>query len=291
MTGAQACQEARRTLACGMGIEQVLAGRGGVARTRDLLASGVTERDLERRVRDGTLVRVRRGVLASPGAPEDLVGAVAAGARLTCVSAAPHYGLWCLRPAEDLHVCRVMRSADGCVNHRGMAIPPHPLLPLVGLADVLVHVLQCRPAEESVPMVECALRRGNTVVGFLEARLSGNRNGRARAALASVDRTGESAIEVVARLLLRGAGLDVRPQVPIEGVGRVDFLVEGFLIVEIDGAAYHSDRQAYRRDRRRNNMSMIGGYSVLRFTYEDVMFNPKEVLALVFRALGPRPVL
>ncbi|WP_434993512.1 DUF559 domain-containing protein [Arthrobacter sp. Ld5] len=273
-----------------MSIDRILASRGGVARTGDLLAGGVSERDLERHLCAGSIIRVRRGVLARPDAPEDLVRAVAAGARLTCVSAAGHYGLWCVRRTAELHVCRVTRSADGCVNHRGRTVPPHPRLPLVGLADVLVHVLQCRPADESAPMVESAFRRGDITPGFLEARLVGKRNGRARAALASVELTGGSAIEVVARLLLRGAGLEVRPQVHIDGVGRVDFLVEGFLVVEIDGAAYHSDRQALRRDRRRNNMSIIGGYTVLRFCYEDVMFAPDEVLALVFRALGRRPV-
>ncbi|MFC3300251.1 DUF559 domain-containing protein [Arthrobacter agilis] len=270
--------------------EQILQSSGGVARTDTLLQHGVGERAIERSIDDGRVLRIRRGVLALPDAPPDFIRALAAGARLTCLSAATHYGLWCVRPSSDLHVSRLGRSAEGCINHRAATVPPHPRLPLVGLADVLVHVLRCRPAEESVPLVESALRRGATTAAFIESRLTGPFNGRARAALGSVDLTGESAIEVVARLLLRGAGLDVRPQVHIAGVGRVDFLVEGFLIVEIDGAAFHSDRQALRRDRRRNNMTVIGGYLVLRFCYEDVMFQPDDVLAMVLTALGRRPV-
>lgn len=273
-----------------MTIEQILAVSGGVASTGALLERGVGERAIERSIGDGRILRVRRGVLALPDAPPEFIRAVGAGARLTCVSAAVHYGLWRVRPAIGVHVSRPTRSADGCINHRVVTVPPHSRLPLVGLADVLVHVLQCRPADESVPMVECALRRGDTVAAFLESRLTGRRNGRARAALASVDLTGESAIEVVARLLLRGAGLEVRSQVRIAGVGRVDFLVEECLVVEIDGAAFHSDRQALRRDRKRNNMTVIGGYIVLRFCYEDVMFQPDDVLTMVFTALGRRPV-
>jgi very-short-patch-repair endonuclease len=277
-------------LAGPMTPEQILQSSGGVARTSTLLQRGAGERAIERSIDDGRILRIRRGVLALPGAPPDLVRALAAGARLTCLSAATHYGLWCVRPSSVLHVSRAGRSAEGCINHRGRSVPPHPRMPLVGLADVLVHVLQCRPPEESVPVVECALRRGATTAAFVGSRLRGPFNGVARAALASVDLTGESAIEVVARLLLRGAGLDVRPQVHIAGVGRVDFLVEGHLIVEIDGAAFHSDRQALRRDRRRNNMTVIGGYLVLRFCYEDVMFQPDDVLAMVLAALGRRPV-
>lgn len=273
-----------------MTIERALQSVGGVARTSALLSSGFSERDLERGVRSGALVRVRRGVLALPDAPPEFVRAIAAGARLTCLSAATHYGLWCVRPAAGLHVSRSARSAEGCVNHRKMSVPPHPRLPIVGLVDVLVHVLQCRPDEESVPLVESALRRGDTVPAFIEARLLGARNGRARAALAAVDLTGESPIEVVARLLLRKAGLHVEPQVTITGVGRVDFLVEGFLVVEIDGATFHSDRRALRNDRRRNNKTVINGYAVLRFCYEDVMFHQDDVLAMVLMALGRRPV-
>ncbi|MHA7287164.1 DUF559 domain-containing protein [Arthrobacter sp. MDT3-44] len=273
-----------------MTIEQILTVSGGVASTGDLLKRGVGERAIERYIGDGRLLRVRRGVLALPDAPPDFIEAVAGGARLTCVSAAVHYRLWCTRPAVRMHVSRPTRSVAGCMNHRAVTVPPHPQLPLVGVADALVHVLQCRPADESVPMVECALRRGDTTAAFLESRLPGKRNGKARAALALVDLTAESAIEVVTRLLLRGAGLGVRSQVRIAGVGRVDFLVEDCLVVEIDGAAFHSDRRALRRDRRRNNMTVIGGYTVLRFCYEDVMFEPEEVLAMVFRALGRRPI-
>lgn len=273
-----------------MTLEQVLRSSGGVARTGALLERGVGEREIERSIGEGRVLRVRRGVLALPDAPPEFVHALTAGARLTCVSAAVHYGLWCIRPASELHLSRSGRSVRGCVNHRGRTVPAHSRLPLVGLADVLVHVLQCRPPEESVPMVECALRRGDTVAAFLDARLPGARNGRARAALTSVDLTGESGIEVVARLLLRGAGLGVRSQVRIIGVGRVDFLVEDFLIVEIDGAAFHSDRQALRRDRTRNNRTVIAGYIVLRFCYEDVMFQPNQVLTMVLAALGRRPV-
>lgn len=268
----------------------MLRSLGGVAPTRVLRARGVSRWEIGRGVDGGRIVRLRRGVLALPDAAPDLVTAVREHARLTCISAASYYGLWRIRDPQEVHVSRTDDVDAGCVNHRTRSVPVHPRLPLVGLADVLVHVLQCRPAEESVPMVECALRRGDTVPSFLEERLPGRRNGKARAALAKVDCTADSAIEVVARLILTGAGLTVRSQVPIPHVGRVDFLVEGFLVVEVDGAAFHSDRRALRRDLRRNNMTIIGGYAVLRFTYEDVMFHPEELLAQVLQVLGRRPV-
>lgn len=270
-------------------LETTLAFLGGAAPTHVLRSRGVTQWEINRGVDDGSALRIRRGVLALPDTPPELVTAVREHARLTCISAATYYGLWRVREPEEVHLSRLERTAADCVNHWSRSVAAHERLPVVGLADVLVHVLQCRPEEESVAMVECALRLGRLDSGVLEARLRGRRNGKARAALAKVECSADSAIEVVARLLLRGAGLQVRPQVQIPGVGRVDFLVEGFLVVEIDGAAYHSDRQSLRRDRLRNNAAVASGYTVLRFTYEDVMFYPQELLALVLKVLaGPR---
>jgi very-short-patch-repair endonuclease len=160
----------------------------------------------------------------------------------------------------------------------------------VGLADVLLHALGCLPPLDAAVMVECALRRGALGKEFLLARLAGNRHGRARTALALACGSADSAIEVVARTLLRSAGLAVETQVYLEGVGCVDFLVEGFLVVEIDGAEFHSDRKALRRDRKRNNTTIAGGYLVLRYCYEDIMFHRDDVLAQVMGVLSGRPV-
>lgn len=273
-----------------MRLVQVLAALGGVAPTHMLLERGISRRELSRALDGGDVVRVRRGVIATPQAPADFIAAVTLHARLTCVSAAPHDGLWRVREPDGLHLSRGEYGGGAYSNHRSRSVPVHPRLPVVGLADVLVHVLQCRPEEESVPMVECALRRGDTVREFLAERLPGRRNGRARSALLKADCSADSAVEVVARLILTGAGLRVRAQVQLTGVGRVDFLVEDFLVVEIDGAAYHSDRAALRRDRRRNNTAILSGYAVLRFCYEDVMYHQAELLAQVLAAVAGRPV-
>lgn len=271
-------------------IETVLTALGGVAPTHVLYARGIRRWEIARGIDEDRVIRIRRGVLALADAPSDLVTAVDEHARLTCVSAARHYDLWCLREPDEFHLSRPDGVGSGFVNHRNRSVPVHPRLPLVGLVDVLVHVLQCRPEDESVPMVECALRRGDTVPAFLEARLPGSCNVRARAALARVDCSADSAIEVVVRLLLTRAGLIVRPQVLIEDVGRVDFLVEGFLVIEVDGAAFHSDRRALRRDRHRNNTTIMNGYTVLRFCYEDVMSSPDRVLVAVLAVLGRQPI-
>jgi len=74
--------------------------------------------------------------------------------------------------------------------------------------------------------------------------------------------------------------------VPIAGVGLVDLLVECRVVVELDGFAYHSGRREYREDRRRDRELLAQGYLVLRFTWEDVMRDPGEVVRAVRAALA-----
>ena len=69
------------------------------------------------------------------------------------------------------------------------------------------------------------------------------------------------------------------------GIGRVDFLLEDFLIVEIDGFAFHSKRTDMLRDRRRNNMSTVQGFAVLRYMPEHIWFHPEQVLAEITAVL------
>jgi hypothetical protein len=72
-----------------------------------------------------------------------------------------------------------------------------------------------------------------------------------------------------------------------ERFARVDFCwPDQRLVVEADGFAFHSDREAYRRDRERMNRLERLGWRVLRFTWEDVMSRPEHVVGLVRACLA-----
>jgi hypothetical protein len=107
-----------------------------------------------------------------------------------------------------------------------------------------------------------------------------------RAALAeSVTDAGFTRSELERRFLelCTRAGLPrplVNSWVALEGGGyEVDFLwAEQRLIVEVDGWSTHGNRRAFRRDRRRDVDLEVEGYSVLRFTWEDVVLHGPEVV-------------
>lgn len=271
-----------------MNIVAYLASRGGTASTADLCRTGLSRHRLANSVSDGTIVRIRRGLY---GLPKD--SSVHRTARdlkglLTCLSAAPDYGLWTLVPARRLHLCVGHRPAPhGSLAHGRCRHPRHGWLPVAGLADVLIHALRCLPELEALVMVQCAVGRGDISLGFLRGKLGGNRNARARSVLDLVIPRADSLLEVLANTTFRRAGLHVQRHVEIPGVGEVDFLIEDCLIVETDGES-HLDPRQVKKDRGRNNASMVAGYLVLRFGYDLVVHHPDRMMAQVLAVLEQR---
>jgi very-short-patch-repair endonuclease len=73
------------------------------------------------------------------------------------------------------------------------------------------------------------------------------------------------------------------------GALEVDLLcAEARLAIELDGVQHLSDPDAYRRDRRKDQLLQENGYFVLRFLAEDVGKDLDRVLDTFLRALGRR---
>ncbi len=134
-------------------------------------------------------------------------------------------------------------------------------------------------------MVECAVARGDMTVGFLRERLPGKRNGKAREVLRWVDRGADSMLETLARTYFRRAGIHVQPQFYLDGVGYMDLLLDGWLLVELDGR-HHADWRQVKKDHRRTNSSVVQGYTVLRYYYSDVVHEAEAMVAEVVAVLG-----
>lgn len=70
------------------------------------------------------------------------------------------------------------------------------------------------------------------------------------------------------------------------GVGRVDFVIGERLVIEVDGAAYHTDPVKFEADRRRDARLSARGYRVLRFSHRLVLENWPLVEAAVLAAIA-----
>ncbi|MCG2624971.1 hypothetical protein LVY72_24080 [Arthrobacter sp. I2-34] len=256
---------------------------GGTARVSDLLAAGTTDRVLAKAVDSGLLVRIKRGLVALPDADPVVRHALVAGGLITCVSAVKEHGLWGMKDPESLHLWVPHGHPVAAQRHRGYLAGRRLPGAYVPVLDTVLHALRCRPPLEALVIAESAVRLGRVIVPDLLGNLKGPRNGPVRDVVGRIGFDAESPLEVIARELFRSVGLQVETQVRIEGVGRVDLLVEGHLIVELDGFDFHWTRTEFRKDRRRNNAGVLSGLPTLRYIYEDLMFDADRVVAEVAR--------
>ncbi|MEO3942087.1 type IV toxin-antitoxin system AbiEi family antitoxin domain-containing protein [Paenarthrobacter nicotinovorans] len=271
-----------------MDLPQFLRSRHGVARTADLKRAGFSERTLASALNSGSITKLQRGVYVTQGADSDVVAAFRANGRLTCVSAARFHDLWILRKPETLHLsCGNGLPKPGIVDHACITHPPHSYLPVAGVADVLMHALRCRPKLESLVMVQSAVSQALLSPDYLRSKLTGPRNGRARAILGLVLPRADSLLEVLAHTHFTAAGLTVKMHVQLPGVGEVDCLINGSLVIELDGGTHLEGRQV-KKDQYRNNASLRGGFLVLRYYYSDVVHHPERMVAEVLEVLTIR---
>ena len=120
-------------------------------------------------------------------------------------------------------------------------------------------------------MLDAARNRGLYDVSTLTIPPTGSRLPHLREALSLSSDRARSILETVARLQLIDMGLTPQVGVWIEGVGEVDMIILGFIVIEVDGWAFHASKEQREKDLKRDRELLRRGYVVLRFTYDDVM--------------------
>ncbi|MCU1579148.1 MAG: hypothetical protein JWP19_1352 [Rhodoglobus sp.] len=272
----------------------------GLAATHELLSMGWTGRQLSRAVASGAAIRVRQGWYALPGTVEIAQQAARVGGRLTCVSGARMLGLavrdrYALHVAVPPHASRLRSRTDksrrlGRSTSSGVVVHWSDVSTLGSrfshsVLDCLLKMALCQSAEATIAAADSAIRLGllkrgawRQAIRVLPPRLA--------ALLAMADGVCESITESLARVRLRGLGIDPRLQVSIAGVGRVDMVIGERLVVELDGWAYHSDPERFEADRRRDARLSALGYRVLRFSYRQVMDRWAEVKGSIVAAIA-----
>ena len=270
---------------------------GGVARTRELLAAGVRKRELTVAVSTGRLTRARNGVYVLSGASARLLESLSHCGTLACVSASRDLGLWTLDSGDServhtwvppgRHPVRLAVDPDPeeptcCVFHRDVAHDP-PTLRRVGVLHCLVQILGCRGVETFFAALESALR---------QKLISPAQRATLRSALPLAHRwlvdfartDADSGLESILRLRLHRHGITLASQVPIPGVGVVDFVIGDCLIIEADGATHGGDHR--HTDLVRDAVAMSLGFVTLRFDSALILHEWDLVEAAVLAAIG-----
>ncbi len=248
-----------------------LVSLGGVARWPALSAVGVGRGRLIEACRAGTILRPARGVFCLQFCVDEVrVQVMAARGQLSCDHAAVAHGLDVFTTPDRIHVRLPVGS-------NRVALPARTTAHLWGrsgdgdvtnLEATLRDCAQCLDLPEAVGVLDSALRTGRLATDEL-ARLASTWSGPARTAAGLVDPAAQSVLESVGRTVLVLAGVGaIASQVHVPRVGWVDLVVDGWLVVELDGYATH--KASFHEDRRRDAELTRVGFVVLRFTYADL---------------------
>lgn len=213
----------------------------------------------------------------------DQVRAFVYNACISCVSAAQIYELPVLmeeRPQKThlsvaynrgMHPSKLRRFDDVCIHREQLVSDEERSTHVASIGTVLERVLVCMPLKVSLPMLDAARNRGLYDVSTLTIPPTGSRLPHLKEALSLSSDRARSILETVARLQLIDMGLTPQVGVWIEGVGEVDMIILGFIVIEVDGWAFHSSKEQREKDLKRDRELLRRGYVVLRFTYDDVM--------------------
>lgn len=270
-------------------LEEWLSRHDGIAHTSDIYAAGFSRHAISKAVDEGRTLRIRRSWIALHECEDDLLSAVGAGGRLTCVSAARRLGLWV---PDDGAVHISVRPEGSHFDKRRFSVhwspgpaPARRRAPVEPLINVLHHAARCQEPSAALAIWESALNRRLISADVLRnVSWSGSRAKR-MAAIAS--RLSDSGLETEFILLMRAIGVAVRQQIWIDG-HPVDALIGERLIVQLDGFAHHHDAVARRRDIEADARLRLRGYTVLRFDYFQVFFQPAFVQETIRTAIAQR---
>jgi len=273
-----------------------------VIRSRaELRARGATGRELTAAVGAGELVRVRRGLYALPETPDAVLTAVRIGGRVSCVSALAQAGVWVYespfahlqmppsasrsRSPADRLVALTPDNRDGCELHWSALVRPDAAhRHLVSPVDAMIMAVRCQHPWFAVASLDSALRVGYLAWSELDPVFHGL-PARLHYLRPLIDHRSDSGLESVMRMILLDAGIETEIQVRIVGVGRVDFVVAGCVVVETDGAAFHGDAERPRDYDRDLTLATLR-YTVIRVNYRQVMFQKSRVVLAIRTAIA-----
>lgn len=274
---------------------------GGTATWAELRRR-LSRRSIESAVEAGELVRLTRGVYALPGAPPALRAAAALGGVVSHESAAQ---LWFLEMAGTPTATHVTVRPNSHQLLRRRATVHWAELDeneVDGLVTTplrtVVDCLRTMQFADALAIADSALRRELVEPEDLcarAARLVGPGSPAARRISRLADARAANPFESVLRAIVLEAGLtDFVPQLRIRVPGlsaRVDLGDERRKVVlEADSFEWHGQRAGLERDCRRYTELVRRGWLVLRFTWEQVMFDRAWVADVVRDTVDQRPV-
>ena len=287
-------------------IEELAARQLGLVTRAQLRERGITARAIDRRVQAMRLRPVQRGVyrvgpVAAPHARE--LAAVFACGPHAVVSHRSAAWLWQLLPDPgdvepvDVSLRQGDRNRPRIRAHRvclrADEVTTLQNIPITSIRRTLTDLSALLGGREMERVLAQAERLHRIDQHTLQS-LAVNHAGRPGAPLLRAllqNETGPALTRSEAEerflALIRKAQLPAPETNVLLGEYEVDFLWRRErLVVEVDGFAFHSSRENFEIDRRRDARLTAGGLSVMRVTWRQVVQEPTAIVARLAQALA-----
>lgn len=150
----------------------------------------------------------------------------------------------------------------------------------VDVVDAVAHAVLCQPPRYAIATLDSALNRRMIRESELAAIFAALPR-KYSVLRPLIDGRAQAGTETLVRLMVRGMGVTVQPQAHFSGIGYVDLLVDGWLVIECDSKEFHSEWRQQVKDRERDLALAARGITVLRVTAAQVFFRPDEVRAAI----------
>lgn len=290
-----------------MGIPDVARHQAGQFTYRQARTDGWSGRQIRQRIASGRWIVILHGVLAASGHPVDRSARTRAAQLVTggVVSHLTAALLWGL-PVRDDGRLHVTVPPSVRVRHREVVVHRLPLddddvgcidgMPVTSRARTMLDCLATLPEPQARRFLDQLLLMrllDLVVLAYLVSGAVGRRGAPQLVRLMRAATQGSrSEAERVLHLILRRARIrgwqaNVAVHDGAELVAIVDVLFEGArLVIEVDGRAWHTDNRRFQHDRTRQNRLVGLGYTVLRFTWEDLTRRPDYVADTVRTTLA-----
>jgi very-short-patch-repair endonuclease len=286
-------------------LRQVAAAQHGVVARAQLIRHGIAAHAIDRMIRSGRLIVLRRGVYQVGPLPQPRAAMMSAvlrcgeesrvshrsGAELHGLLAAAHQNVDVTMPR------RRRRRIEEVQVHRVRDLRPDEAMTVDGIpvttpARTLLDIAETMSSREVEQALATALRM--RLVTPEDVRMIVERHPHHRGApllrqlLDAGDAPAFTRSEAEEKLLeiIRTARLP-RPELNATVSGHeVDFVWRSArLVAEVDGYAFHNSARSFAADRRRDADLAAAGYRVVRFTWDDLTSDRLAAVVRLAQAL------
>ena len=280
----------------------------GLILTEQMRAIGLGSSAVSSRCRNGRLFRVHRGVYlvgrSTPTPRGAMLAAVLAAGDGALLSHRSALQLWGVGPVESgphqVTAARLRRSGDGYTAHQSATLALADLaaidrIPVTAPArSLLDFAVGADPGELETAVNEARVHQllREADLDELRSRTPGHHGWAALNRLLEFEREPDFSRREAERRLRRLVGEarlpEPRRNVKVHGYEVDLYWPERGVVVEVDSYAFHGNRRAFERDRRKQTDLIDLGFEVLRFTWRQIIHERVWTAARIAGRLAAR---